>query len=177
MGKLNIGDKIIDFKLPGTDGKSYSLEDFKDKKAVVVIFTCNHCPYVLAWEDRMINIGNEFKDKNVGFMLICSNDAEKYPADSFEKMKERSEIKNYPFPYLHDENQKTASEYGAKRTPEIFLFDSVQRLVYHGAVDDNYEEPEKVKSHYLKDALFAVLSRESVSIQETPPIGCTIKWK
>lgn len=177
MVKLNIGDKIINFSLPGTDEKHYSPEDFKDKAAVAVIFTCNHCPYVLAWEDRMINIGNEFKDRNVVFLLICSNDAEKYPADSFEKMKERTELKNYPFPYLHDESQKVASEFGAQRTPEIFLFDSEQKLVYHGAIDDNYEKPDSVQNHYLKNAIKNILSGEPVTVSETPPIGCTIKWK
>lgn len=177
MSNLTIGDAVIDFSLTATDGKEYTLDSFADKKAFAVIFSCNHCPYVLAWEDRIIDLQNEYEDKNVSFALICSNDAVKFPADSFERMTERAIKKNYPFPYLHDETQETAAAYGAGRTPEIFLFDSDRNLRYHGALDDNHEEPSEVKRHYLRDAIDALLAGREPDLPETPPVGCSIKWK
>jgi len=177
MSNLKIGDKAIDFNLLSTDEENLTLESFKDKKAFAIIFTCNHCPYVMAWEDRIINLQNEYKDKEALFTLICSNDAAKYPEDSFEKMKERAKEKNYPFPYLHDETQEIAKLYGAERTPEIFLFDSKRRLCYHGAFDDNYEEPSSVNHQFFRDAINEVLVRKIVSTPDTAPVGCTIKWK
>jgi len=173
---MRIGDKIIDFELPGVDGKIYSLSSFEKGKPIAVIFWCNHCPYVRAWEDRMIKLGNEYKDK-VHFVLINSNDPNKYPDDSFENMKKRAKEKGYPFPYLFDESQEVARKYGAERTPEIFLFDSNGQLVYHGAPDDNWEDESKVKEHYFRDAIESVLKAQKPKIMETPPKGCTIKWR
>ena len=177
MAKLTIGDKALTFNLPATDGKSYSLDSFNDKKAVVVVFSCVHCPYVLAWEDRLIDLQNEFAGRGVSFLVICSNDAVKYPQDGFDNMQAHAEEKNYPFPFLHDESQEVAAAYGAERTPEIFLFDGDRKLVFHGAVDDNYEDPGAVKEHYLKDALEAVTSGKTPSQQTVPLRGCSIKWK
>lgn len=173
---MRIGDSIIDFTLPGTDGKIYSLSSFEKGKPIAVIFWCNHCPYVKAWEDRIIKIGNEFKEK-VQFVLINANDPNKYPDDSFEKMKERAKEKNYPFPYLFDESQDVARKYNAQRTPEIFLFDQNWKLVYHGAPDDNYEDEKKVKKRYFLDAIQSILNNQKPEISETHPVGCTIKWK
>ena len=177
MSGIKIGSKAIDFSLPATDGNTYSLSSFEKEKALAVIFSCNHCPYVLAWEDRLIDIGTEFKNNGVGFALICANDAENYPEDGFDKMKERVEKKSYPFPYLHDESQETARAYGAQKTPEIFLFDNERKLVYHGAADDNYENPAAVGNHFLRNAIKALLEGKSVPTSETHAVGCTIKWK
>lgn len=177
MSNLNIGDKAIDFKLPAVDGSTRALSDYADKDVVAVFFTCNHCPYVLAWEDRIIALQDEFAGKNVQFVAVGSNDATKKPADSFPKMKEHAEEKGFNFPYLHDESQEIAQAYGAERTPEFFVFDKDRKLVYHGKVDDNYEDPGAVKEQYLRDALNAIVSNDAPPVATTDPVGCTIKWK
>lgn len=174
---LNIGDKAITFDLPGVDGKTYALDDFSDKNAVVVIFTCNHCPYVLAWEDRLLDIQREYADKGVQLVGICANDPVKYPADSFENMQKHAQEKGFNFPYLHDESQQVATAYGAERTPEIFLFDGGGTLRYHGTIDDNYDNPNAVQQTYFRDALDAVLAGQDPATPNTAPVGCTIKWK
>jgi peroxiredoxin len=177
MSKLKIGDKAIPFALPGVDDREHSLADYADKAVVAVLFSCNHCPYVLAWEDRIIQIQTDYADKGVQLIAIGSNDAEKYPADSFPKMKEHAQEKGFNFPYLRDETQEVARFYGAERTPEFFVFDQKGILRYHGAPDDNYDDPQAVKKQYLRAALEAVLAGETPAIAETPPVGCTIKWK
>lgn len=176
--KLQIGDTAPDFNnLPCVDGKNYSLSSFDDKKAVVVIFSCNHCPYVIAYEDRMIDIQKDYADKGVAFVAINPNDDKKYPADSFDKMVIRAEEKGFNFPYLRDETQEIASAYGAERTPEIFLLDEDRKLVYHGRIDDNTEDVNDVKRHDLREALDELLAGKDISVPETSPVGCTIKWK
>jgi len=177
MANLAIGDKALDFNLPATDGKSYSLGSFQDKKAVAVVFSCVHCPYVLAWEDRLIKLQNEFAGNGVAFVFICSNDAVKYPQDGFDNMQAHAEEKNYPFPFCHDESQEVATAYGAERTPEIFLFDGDGKLAFHGAVDDNYDNPSAVKEHYLRDAIEAVIAGKAPAQPAVAPRGCSIKWK
>lgn len=177
MSNLTIGDPIIDFKLPGVDDTTHAVADYRNKHALAVIFTCNHCPYAQAWEGRLIQAQADYADQGVQFLAISSNDAAKYPADSFEAMKQRASEQGFNFPYLYDETQETAKAYGAERTPEIFLFDASGKLVYHGAPDDNYEEPEAVKATYLRDALDAVLQGQTPPVASTPPVGCTIKWK
>lgn len=174
---LKIGDKLIDFKLKNVDGQIISSSDYAYKNAVGVIFSCNHCPYVLAWEDRLIQIQVDYTNAGVQLILINANDAVKYPADSLEKMQEQAQKKGYPFPYLHDETQEVARAYGAERTPEVFLFDKDGRLAYHGAPDDNYADANAVNEHYLRNALDAVLAGTEPKIRETPAQGCTIKWK
>lgn len=171
------GADLIAFELPATDGNTYSTAQFADKAALAVVFTCNHCPYVLAWEDRLIAAQNDYADQGVQFLMICSNDAEKYPTDNFEAMTTHAAEKAFPFPYLHDESQDIAKAYGAERTPEIFLFDNNGKLAYHGAPDDNHERPEDVQHTYLRDALDAVLAGNTPATATTPPKGCTIKWK
>ncbi len=170
-------ESLIPFNLPGVDGKNYSPNDFADKEVLAVIFSCNHCPYVRAWEDRMIQIQRDYADKGVQLIAISSNDPEQYPDDSFPKMKERAQEKGFNFPYLFDETQEVARAYGAERTPEVFVFDRDRRLRYHGAIDDNYEDPNAVQRHYLREALDAILAGKDPEITETPPVGCTIKWK
>lgn len=177
MANLKPGDQAIPFDLPGVDDRQHALADYADKEAVAVIFSCNHCPYVRAWEDRMVQIQADYADKGVQLIAINSNDDQKYPDDSFAKMKERAGEKRFNFPYLYDESQAVARAYGAERTPEVFLFDKSGALRYHGAIDDNYDNPNQVKNHYLRDALDAVLAGQTPSTTQTPPVGCTIKWK
>ncbi len=177
MARLNMGEKAPDFQLKGIDGRIHSLADLRGQKATVVVFSCNHCPYVRAYEDRLIQIQREYFPKGVRFLAINANDARKYPEDGFENMIQRAAEKGYNFPYLRDETQQTARAYGAERTPEIFLLDQELKLRYHGTIDDNWEHPEWVTRHYLRQALDAVLAGEAPKIQETQPVGCTIKWK
>jgi len=177
MANVKLGDAAIAFELPGVDGKTYSLSALAEgKEATAVVFMCNHCPYVLAWLDRVIAIAKDYAGKGVAFAAINANDPAKYPADSFEGMQKLAKERGLPFPYLHDETQKVATAYGAERTPEIFLFDGDLKLRYHGAPDDNYEEPQ-ASVPYLRNALDAVLAGQTPPIAETPPVGCTIKWK
>jgi peroxiredoxin len=177
MANLKTGDNAIAFELPGVDGRTYSLSALSQgKEATAVIFMCNHCPYVLAWLERLIAAGREYAGKGVAFVAISANDAVKYPADSFEKMQELAKERDLPFPYLYDESQQVASAYGAERTPEIFLFDGSLKLRYHGTPDDNYDETQATVP-YLRQALDAVLAGKPSPLAETAPVGCTIKWK
>jgi len=174
---LAFGEPAPDFNLPGVDGKNYRLFDYKNKtKSVVVIFACNHCPYVQAYEDRMIQISRDYVEKGVQFFVINANETKNYPEDSFEKMKARAKLKKFPYPYLRDEDQKVAESFGAGCTPEVFLLDTSLKLCYHGRIDDNWQEPQNAKQHYLRDALDAVLGGKPVLRPETHPIGCSIKW-
>lgn len=177
MTNLQPGDRAIAFALPGVDGKAHALGDYADKNAVAVVFTCNHCPYARAWEDRFVQIQADYADKGVQIVAINANDAVKYPADSLDAMKQRASEKHFNFPYLQDESQEIARQYGAERTPEIFLFDKKGVLQYHGAPDDNHEDPNAVQHPYLRAALDAVLAGNAPAITQTPPVGCTIKWK
>ncbi len=177
MANLKLGDAAIAFDLPGVDGKTYALSTLsKGKKAMAVVFMCNHCPYVLAWLDRLIAIARDYAAQGVAFAGINANDPAKYPADSFEQMQEVARERGFPFPYLHDASQEVAHAYGAERTPEIFLFDADLKLCYHGAPDDNYDEPQ-ARVPYLRNALDALLVGRKAPVAETPPVGCTIKWK
>jgi peroxiredoxin len=175
--KLRIGSGAPGFNIPAVDGNTYSLEYFKNSKVLVVIFSCNHCPYVQAYEDRIIALQTDYKNKGVSVVAINSNALTNYPEDSFEHMIERAKIKKFNFPYLRDEDQKIAEAYGATHTPEIFLFNTERRLVYHGKIDDNWREPEKVVSSYLRNAIDELLEGKEISVPETFSIGCTIKWK
>jgi len=177
MNKLKLGDKAPDFTLPGVDGQTHILHNYADKNTLVIIFSCNHCPYVQAWEDRIINIQSNYASHSVQLIAISANDTTEYPADSFSEMIKRSGEKGFNFPYLYDESQNVAKAYGAERTPEVFVFDNTRKLAYHGTIDDNYEDPASVKEQYLRDALDAMISNATPSVPETPPIGCTIKWK
>jgi peroxiredoxin len=174
---MKLGEKAIDFSLKGVDGKTYSLASFSEAKALVVIFSCNHCPYVQAYEDRMIEIARDYQSRKVSLVAINSNDSVSYPDDSFEEMLKRSKAKGFNFPYLHDETQKTARAYAATHTPHLFVFDSQMRLAYTGKIDDNWENPASVQKRYLRDALDDLLKGNPVRLPETNAIGCTIKWK
>ena len=172
---LAIGTSAIPFDLPGVDGRQHSLDQYADKPVLVVVFTCNHCPYAQAWEGRLIQLQRDYTDRGVAFVAINANDPVKYPGDNFEAMQERARAYEYPYPYLQDQPQTTARAYGAERTPEVFVFDAARRLVYHGAPDDN-REAEQVGQHYLRDAIEAALAGQPAPMAETPAVGCTIKW-
>jgi len=177
MRALKIGDSALGFRLMGVDGKYYILEDFKSEKVVIVMFSCNHCPTVKAYEDRFVELQRDYKDKGVVLIAINPNDDKKYPEDSFQNMKIRVKEKGFNFPYLRDESQKVARAYGAERTPEVFVFDEKRTLRYHGRIDDNVYEPREVRQHYLRDAINAILANKKVPLEDTEPVGCTIKWK
>jgi peroxiredoxin len=174
---LALHERLIPFSLPATDGHTVSTEQFADKPVLGVVFWCNHCPYVKAWEARVIALQQEYADRGVQFILVSSNDPTKYPDDSFDAMKTVAREKRYPFPYAFDESQEVARRYGATRTPEIFLFDRSRTLRYHGAPDDNFEDPGAVTQRYLKDAIDALLAGREPATADTAPKGCTIKWK
>lgn len=167
------------FSLPGVDGKTHTLDSVKGAKATVIVFSCNHCPYVKLNEDRLIAVFNDYRDKGVGMAAINSNDAVKYPEDSFDEMKTRAREKGFPFPYLHDASQDVARAYGATHTPHLFVFDAGLRLAYTGAIDDDssYKVRKPVEKPYLRDALDALIAGKAPPIAETHAIGCTIKWK
>jgi glutathione peroxidase-family protein len=174
---LQIGSTIPNFNLLSIDGKKYSLNSFKDKKALIIIFSCNHCPYVQAYENRIMAIQKDYEEKGVAVAAINCNDAIHYPEDSFEEMKKRAVLKKFNFVYLRDEDQSAAKNFDAAHTPEIFLFNEERKLVYHGKIDDNWQDEKKVKTKYLREALDEMLSGEEISVPETYSIGCTIKWK
>ena len=174
---LKIGSPAPDFNLLGIDDKKYSLASFKDKKALIVIFSCNHCPYVQAYEDRIKQIQKDYQSKGVEVIAINSNEDKGYPEDSFENMKKRAAEQKFNFLYLRDEDQSVARAYDATHTPEIFVFDGNRKLAFHGKIDDNWQEPNKVKNHYLQSALDELLAGKEISVPETFTIGCTIKWK
>ena len=175
--KLSLGEEAPYFSLPGTDGKIYSLSDVSNSAGFVALFTCNHCPYVKAYEERFINLAREFQRKGIKFIAICSNDSDGYPEDSLEKMKERALELDLPYPYLRDKTQQVAKAYDAACTPEVYLFDKDKKLAYHGTIDDNYKDPEEVTKQYLREALEAVATGKTPETQLTQAIGCSIKWK
>jgi peroxiredoxin len=177
MKKLEIGQRAPDFSLPGVDGKDHSLTQYKDKKSVVVMFTCNHCPYVQAYEDRLIAIQRDYAGKGVQLIAINANDSAGYPEDTYDNMVLRAKKKQYNFPYLRDKTQRTARAFGAEYTPEVFVLNSRFELRYVGRIDDNWQHPDKARIHNLRDVLDAVLAHKKVENPVTHAIGCTIKWK
>ena len=172
--KLSIGDKAPDWKgLQGVDDKSHALGDYQDAKAVVVVFTCNHCPVAKAYEDRLVAFQKAYQDKGVQLVAINVNDL---PADRLDKMKQRAEQKGFNFPYLFDPSQQTGRDYGATCTPHFFLFDGERKLAYVGAMDDNMNA-SKAKEPYLQNAVDAVLAGKTPEKAVTQQKGCGIKWK
>ncbi|MBZ0198753.1 MAG: thioredoxin family protein [Ignavibacteriaceae bacterium] len=173
---LKISSALPPFSLKSVDEKVYSPEMFSDKKVLIIIFSCNHCPYVQTYEKRIIELQRIFAE-DIAIVAISSNDAVNYPEDSFEMMKKRAAEQQFNFPYLYDEDQSIAKAFDATHTPEVFLFNQERKLAFHGKIDDNWQEAENVKSRYLKEAIEEVLNDEEVSVPETFTIGCTIKWK
>jgi peroxiredoxin len=175
-----VGDKAADFKLRNVDGKYYSMADFPDAKGFVVIFSCNHCPYVVAYEDRMIELHKEFAPKGFPVIAINPNDSVAQPQDSFVNMQKRAKEKNFPFLYLHDAEQKVFPKYGATRTPHVFLLKkdgNDLKVAYIGAIDDNHQDVAQVENKYLTNAINAVLNGQNPDPNFTRAIGCTIKTK
>jgi peroxiredoxin len=166
---MKIGDEAPGFSLPDTDGAEHGPDGVS-----VVVFTCNHCPYALGWHERLTQVA---RDYDVTFLAINPNDAERYPTDSFEAMKERvSADGGWPYPYLRDESQEVARAYDAKTTPDVFVLDADRRVRYRGAPDADYRD-EGQRASWLRDALDAVLAGEAPAPAETEPVGCSIKWR
>jgi peroxiredoxin len=176
MPPLELGKSAPNFEnLKGVDGKTYSLSSFFDKNALVVIFSCNHCPYVVAYEDRMIAIQRDYSPKGVQIVAINSNDEKSYPEDSFPEMVKRAKSKGFNFVYLRDETQRVVDAYGGVCTPHIFAFDKDRKLRYRGRIDDS-KDPSKVSSNDLRNALDDILEGREVRVPDTRPFGCSIKW-
>ena len=173
------------FKLPAAQaiaGKSagdlWSLEDFEDAQVLVVVFTCNHCPYAQHVEDVLVKTANEYKDRGVAFVAICPNDAERYPADNMDAMRERAEKKKFPFPYLRDDLQEVTHNYGARCTPDPFVFDRDRTLAYRGQIDETRPKgSDPATGKDLKRALDELLDQGEVTMEQRPAVGCSIKWK
>lgn len=176
----SIGDIATDFSLKNIDHKKVSLSDFKDAKGYIVIFTCNHCPYAVAYEDRTIDLHNKYAKKGYPVIAINPNDPSVQPQDSFENMKKRAKEKKFPFPYLLDEGQKIYPQYGATKTPHVYVLQKTEKgnlVKYIGAIDDNYSDENEVKVKYVEDAVNALLMNKEIATKETKAIGCTIKVK
>jgi peroxiredoxin len=173
---LGLGKPAPDFKdLAATDGHTYSLSSFDSKPVLVIIFSCNHCPYVQAYEDRMVRIQNDYMSMGVQLVAINSNDEKSYPEDSFPEMVKRARDKRFSFVYLRDANQKVVDSYGAVCTPHVFAFDSERKLRYRGRIDDS-KDPSKITSHDLRKAIEDILAQRRVRVPDTKPFGCSIKW-
>jgi peroxiredoxin len=175
---LALGTKAPDFELPDTGGKMVSLKDFAGSKALLVVFMCNHCPYVKHIIDKFVEIAREYQSKGVAVVGINSNDVDNFPDDSPENMTATAKAKGFTFPYLYDENQETAKAYKAACTPDFFLFDANRKLVYRGQLDDSRPGSGKpVTGADLKAAMGAVLANKKVLELQKPSMGCNIKWK
>lgn len=172
-----VGDKATDFLLKSTDGSVVSMGDYPDAKGFIITFTCNHCPYAVMYEDRLIDIHNEYAPKGYPVIAINPNDPDVQPDDSFVKMKERAKEKEFPFAYLFDMDQKVYPEYGATKTPHIFLLDAEHVVRYIGAIDDNPQDAAAVSQPYLRNALNAMIAGKKVKPNSTKAIGCSIKTK
>jgi peroxiredoxin len=174
---LQPGQKAIEFKLPSTEGREYSLSDFEKYKYLVIFFTCNHCPYVIGSDENTRATAKKFSKKGVGFAGINSNSENTYPEDSFPNMVERMNKHKFPWVYLYDKPQEVAQAYGALRTPHFFVFNEERRLVYTGRGVDNPRDGSKIMVNNLDSALEELTSGKPVSVPVTNPIGCNIKWE
>ncbi len=174
---LKLGDKapLAGTKMKNVDGTEVSITDIAGTKGALVIFSCNHCPFVKAWEGRIATLGNEYRDKGVGVIVINANDPVAYAEDSLEEMQARAKKLGFKFPYAVDATSDVARAFGASKTPECFLFDAGGQLVYHGAVDDSKQGD--VKEPYLKNAIEALLAGKEVAVKETKFVGCGIKFR
>jgi len=173
-----VGDIATDFSLKNIDNKKVSLKDFKDAKGFIVVFTCNHCPYAQAYEDRIVALDKKYKKLGYPVIAINPNNPEKQKEDSFELMKAKAKEKKFTFPYLFDEGQKIYPQYGATKTPHVYILQKTSKgnvVKYIGAIDDNYGDESAVKSKYVENAVDALLKNKEVSVKETKAIGCSIK--
>ena len=172
-----LGTPAHEFNLPGVDGKMHTLDSYMEIYILVIIFMCNHCPYVKAVLQRLIDLQNQFSDGSLQLVGINSNDAVKYPDDSMENMKKVSDEKKIPFPYLFDETQDVARKYDAVCTPDIYVYGQERKLLYRGRIDDNWENPEKITQRDLQNAIENILSYQEVDGNQISSMGCSIKWK
>jgi len=173
-----VGDIAADFSLKNVDGKKVSLKDIKNAKGYIVVFTCNHCPYAQAYEDRVVALDKKYKALGYPVVAINPNNPEKQKEDSFAKMQERAKEKKFAFPYLLDDGQKVYPLYGATKTPHVYVLEKTAKgnvVKYIGAIDDNYEDATLVKQKYVEAAVDALLKGKEVSVKETKAIGCSIK--
>lgn len=174
---LEIGAKAPDFSLPATDGKTYTLKDFADAKALVIFFTCNHCPYVIGSDEITRKTAERFKPQGVVFVGINSNSANTIEEDSFPHMVQRMKKHQFPWVYLYDQSQEIAKKYGAMRTPHFYIFDQNRKLIYTGRGVDSPRDTSRMKVNDLERALEEHLEGKSISVPLTNPIGCNVKWE
>ncbi|WP_068598215.1 thioredoxin family protein [Vaginella massiliensis] len=180
QAQYKVGDVATDFRLKNIDNTSVSLSDFKEAKGFIVVFTCNHCPYAKAYENRIIALDKQFKKAGYPVIAINPNDPEVQPEDGFEEMKIRAKEKGFTFPYLLDEGQKIFPQYGALKTPHVYLLQKQAKgnvVKYIGAIDDNYEKENEVSVKYVENAVNALLQDKAIETENTLAIGCTIKVK
>ncbi len=178
-GGYQIGDKATDFNLKSVDGSWVSMSGINGAKGAIVIFSCNSCPYVVAYEDRMIDLHNKYAAMGYPVIAINSNDDQVSPGDSFEKMQERAKDKGFPFPYVYDKSQDIIKAYGGSRTPHVYLLNKEGDdfvVKYIGAIDNNYQDASAVTERYVEDAMSAILAGNKIAVETTKAIGCTIKW-
>jgi peroxiredoxin len=174
------GDQAKDFKLKNIDGNMVSMADYKNAKGFIVVFSCNHCPYVKAYEGRIEALNKMYEAKGFPVIAINPNDPVQYPEDSFENMQRNAKQKGFSFPYLMDESQEVAKSYGALKTPHVYVLERKDKnyiVRYVGAIDDNTHAPENVTKKYVEDAVNAIMAGRTVKIQSSKAIGCGIKWK
>ena len=174
---LELGDPAPHFDLPGVDGKNHSLGDFAEAKILIVVFSCNHCPFVIGSEDRMNALQADYGPRGAAMVAINSNETEGHPTDSFEHMVTHAAEKGFQFPYVRDDSQDVAKAYGGLRTPHFYVFDGDRELRYTGRMDDNPADADKATTSELRDALDAVLAGGEPAVPLTNPIGCNVKWK
>jgi peroxiredoxin len=174
---LPLGTPCPDFRLPSVDGRTFARDDFRDRPVLVVMFICNHCPYVQAVEDRIVALNRDYAPRGVQLVGVCSNDPTDYPDDRPESLLRRWREKGYGFPYLIDAAQTVARDFGAVCTPDIYVYDRERRLAYHGRIDDNWQDPTRAKRHELRAALDALLADRPAAAEQHHAIGCSIKWK
>lgn len=171
-----LGKALPAFELLSTESKMLKQSAFLNGKPLVIVFMCNHCPYVKAIEDRLIQLGTELKTHGINMVGICSNDPEEHPEDNFENLQKRYLEKKYSFTYLHDPDQKTAHQFGAVCTPDFFVYDNSGKLAYRGRLDDSWKDPNKVTKRELYDACLLLLNNKPLLDKQTPSMGCNIKW-
>jgi len=174
--EAEFGKSPVPFQLMGMDNKNHALSEFTQGKALVIMFICNHCPYVKAIEDRLIQLGHDCKTIGVEVVAICSNDPLNYPDDNFENLQKRFQDKKYSFTYLHDPDQTVAQAYGAVCTPDFFVYDGHMKLSYRGRLDDSWKEPSQVTRRELFEAVSQLAKGQKISHPQTPSMGCSIKW-
>jgi peroxiredoxin len=173
---FGLGDTVPAFTLPDTEGADHRVPAAEPPAATVLVVTCNHCPYVIAWNPRLRAVAEDYAPRGVRFLAINANDAGRYPADSLERMRRFAREQEWPMPYLHDETQDAVRSLGAERTPHVFVLDGDQRLAYRGAPDADHAD-ESLRAEWLRAALDAVLAGDEVERAETPAKGCSVKWR